>query len=311
VKGIANRIKEKLFNPASIFKSIALRFLESYPSHILSDKLFLELRYYILLGEKMNLRNPKNINEKLQWLKLYNRNPGYTKMADKYGVRSYIANTIGEKYLIPLLGVWDNFDMIDFDSLPSQFVIKCTHDSGSVVICHNKSEFDRQSAKREIEWHLKRNYFYHGREWQYKDIKPKIIIEQLMRDDSGISLKDYKVFCFNGEPKLIEVDINRFANYTRNYYSPDWKYQFLEDGDGCPSDYGFELEKPEILDLMLLFSRKLSFNIPYLRIDWYINKTAIYFVELTFFDGNGLVSYKPSEWRETMGEWLTLPKFDK
>jgi hypothetical protein len=258
------------------------------------------------VGKRLNLKKPQTFNEKLQWLKLYDRNPLYTQMSDKYSVREYIANTIGEKYLIPLLGVWDSPDKIEFESLPRQFVLKCTHDSGSILICHDKSNFDVMAMKKKIEKRLRYDYYYHGREWCYKKIMPRIIAEKYMADESGTMLKDYKVFCFNGEPKLVEVDIGRFSNHIRNFYSPEWNYQFLE--NDCPTDPNITIEKPVKLDEMLFLSSKLSIGIPQVRIDWYSIQQNIYFGEFTFYDGNGFNNYNPPEWNKLLGDWVQLPK---
>jgi hypothetical protein len=258
-----------------------------------------------MMGKRLDLKRPKTFNEKLQWLKLYDRNPMYIQMSDKYKVREYIAATIGKEYLIPLLGVWDSAGKIDFDSLPRQFVLKCTHDSGSIIICHDKNNFDTDLAKKKLKKRLNYNYYYHGREWCYKNITPGIIAEKYMTDESGTMLKDYKVFCFNGESKLIEVDIDRFSNHIRNFYSPEWNYQLLE--NDCPTDSKILIERPNQLKRMILLSNDLSKGIPQVRIDWYSVGQNIYFGEFTFYDGNGFNNYNPPEWDELFGNWIILP----
>ena len=189
------------------------------------DKYYLKKWYKFKTGKELNLKNPQSFNEKLQWLKLYDRNPNYSKMVDKYEVRQYIKKKIGEEHLIPLVGgPWKNFEDIDFTKLPDQFVLKCTHDSGSVEICKNKKEFDIEKVRKKFNYTLKRNYYYYGREWPYKNVKPRIIAEKYLLDDSGIEPKDYKIFNFNGEPRIIQVDLDRFANHRHNYYTTKWEF---------------------------------------------------------------------------------------
>ena len=179
--------------------------------NFLPDETILKIKFKDRIGKELNLKKPKTFNEKLQWLKLYDRNPAYTKLVDKYEVRKHIAKTIGQEYLIPLLGVWDTFEDINFSKLPNQFVLKCTHDSGGLIICTDKNRLDIDAARKKINKCLKRNYYYPGREWPYKNVKPRIICEKYMVDESGTELKDYKFMCFNGEVKCIFVCLNRNA----------------------------------------------------------------------------------------------------
>ena len=274
-------------------------------SYIIPDKIFLYIQFRYRTKCKLNLKNPISFNEKIQWLKLYDRKPEYTIMSDKYEVRNFIRDKIGEKYLIPLIDVYETFDDIKFDTLPEQFVIKCTHDSGSILFCRDKQSFNIKKARNYLSKALKTNYFYHGREWAYKNIKPRIIVEKYMVDESGTELKDYKLFCFNGEPKLIQVDFERFANHKRNFYTPDWEYvNIIND---CPPNPDIDFEKPLHLSLMLDLSVKLSVNIPLLRVDFYSIYDKILLGELTFYDGNGMNSYEPPEWNTILGQWLKLP----
>lgn len=188
------------------------------------DRLYLEWMYEIRMGERLHLDHPVTFNEKLNWLKLYDRRDAYTQMADKYAVRKYIVDKIGEEYLIPLLGVWDCAEDIDMDALPGQFVLKCTHDSASVIICKDKASFDWDAAREQLSTSLTTNYFYPSREWPYKNIVPCILAEQYMVDESGTELKDYKIYNFGGEPALIQVDFGRFVHHERNLYDLDWNY---------------------------------------------------------------------------------------
>lgn len=187
----------------------------------MKDENYLKLIYKAIMGKKLNLDNPKTFNEKLNWLKLYDRNPIYTKMVDKYEAKKYAANVIGEKYIIPTLGIYDGFDDIDFNKLPNQFVMKCTHDSGGLIICKDKSRLDIKISKKKINKFLKRKYFYLWREWPYKNVKPRIIIEDFMIDNKTNELRDYKFFCFNGKVKFFKIDFNRDTNHQANYYDRD------------------------------------------------------------------------------------------
>ena len=272
----------------------------------LPDKIYSKLLFRKKFGYKLNFKNPVTFNEKLQWLKLYDRKDIYTTMVDKYEVKKYVANIIGEKYVIPTLGLYNKFEDINFDKLPNQFVIKCTHDSGGIVICKNKKKFDIMQAKEKISRSLSRNFYYYGREWPYKNVRPRIIIEKYMEDESKVELKDYKIFCFNGEPKLIMVDTGRFTDHKRNVY--DIKWNKINMSINFPNDATKNQIKPKKLEELVELSRKLSYDIPFVRTDFYIIKEDIYFGELTFFPGSGFQSIQPVEWQEILGSWLNLPK---
>lgn len=296
------KLKRFLENPHRVFSVLANRGLLNWQS----DERFLKLQFRARMGKPLNLKEPRTFNEKLQWLKLYDRKPEYTQMVDKYEVKAYVAKLIGEEYIIPTLGVWDRFEDIDFDVLPAQFVLKCTHDSGGLVICKDKSKLDKAAAKAKIEKSLKRNYYLSGREWPYKNVKPRIIAEKYMVDESGIELKDYKVFCYNGQPKAVQVDFDRFIEHKRNVYSPQW--ELLDVGIQYPRDPNRIIEKPKKLEEMLRLAERLSTGIPHIRTDFYIIKDKIYFGELTFYHGSGYEKFTPEEWDVTFGSWIRLPK---
>lgn len=270
------------------------------------DRLWIRIKFICRMQKNPNLKKPKTFNEKIQWLKLYNRNPEFSAMVDKYEVKKLISEKIGEEYLIPTLGIWDKIEDIDFDSLPEQFVLKCTHDSGGLVICKDKRELDIEAAKRKIKSSLDTNYYWHGREWPYKNVKGRIIAEKYMVDESGVELKDYKVFNFNGEPKLIQVDFNRFIRHTKNIYDTEWKY--LDVAINYPTDPDVEIKKPECLDKMLELAKVLSRNHPFLRTDFYVINGKIYFGELTFSPGSGFMKITPESFDLKMGSWITLPE---
>ena len=272
---------------------------------MIPDKMWLQIKYVVRMGKFPNLNHPKTFNEKIQWLKLHNRKPEFSAMVDKYEVKKLIAEQIGEEYLIPTLGVWDKIEEVDFDTLPNQFVIKCTHDSGGLVICKDKQNLDLEKAKKKISSSLSNNYYWHGREWPYKSVKPRIIAEQYMVDESGVELKDYKIFNFGGEPKLIQVDFNRFVKHTKNIYDTQWNYQNV--AINYPTDPNVDIKKPECLDKMLELARELSKGIPFLRTDFYVINGKIYFGELTFSPGSGFMKMTPESFDLEMGSWIPLP----
>lgn len=271
----------------------------------LTDKAYLSLMYEARLGKKMDWNYPRTFNEKLQWLKLYNRNPEYSVMADKYAVRDYISRTIGSEYLIPMIGVWDKFEDIDFSKLPDRFVLKCTHDSGSVFICKDKNEMDKEKAKTKINDALKTNYYYHGREWPYKDIKPRVICEEYLSETDSPP-EDYKVLCFSGKAKLIEVHIDRFKNHCLNMYYAGWrktKTGFLKSDKISTA----ESEKPKQFEAMIQLSEKLASGISHVRIDWFIVSSKLYFGEITFFESSGFNDYANEKDDYLLGSWIELP----
>ena len=274
--------------------------------NFLPDRLLLKLLFRIRMGHKLDLKNPQTFNEKLQWLKLYNRSPEYVKMVDKYEVKKYVAEQIGEQYIIPTLGVWDKFEDIDFDSLPDQFVLKCTHDSGGLVICRDKSSFDKAAAQLKIDNCLKRNYYWYGREWPYKNVKPRIIAEKYMVDSSGTDLKDYKFWCFNGEAKIVLTCAERFSDslLKENFYDLNWQLLDLQRPSHSNTEY--PISRPERLEKMISLSEDLSKGMPFLRVDFYEVDHAIYFGELTFFPASGLSPFVPEAWDVTLGEWINL-----
>ncbi|MCD7717143.1 MAG: glycosyl transferase [Lachnospiraceae bacterium] len=299
-------LKFYLHNPKSIYTFLSTRGLLDW----MPDTWYLKMAYRINIGKKLNLKTPQTFCEKIQWLKLHDRRPEYTLMVDKYEAKKYVADKIGEKYIIPTLGVWDSFDDIDFDALPNQFVLKCTHDSGGLVICTDKNRFDKMVAKRKIVKSLSREYYRIGREWPYKCVKHRIIAEQYMTDNTQLNgkndLTDYKFYCFNGEPKFLYVSLGLQDHSTAliSYLTLDWQFApFQRD------DYkNFEKlpPKPSNFDEMLLVARKLSENIPFLRVDLYEIDDAVYFSELTFSPTSGFMPFKPDMWEYIVGEWISL-----
>lgn len=283
-------------------------FMQSPWAVILTDRTHIKMRYKLKMGKKLNLKNPKTFNEKLQWLKLYDRKPIYTTMVDKYAAKQYVAERIGEEYIIPTLGVWDNFDDIDFTELPNQFVLKCTHDSGGLVICRDKSRFDIETAKAKLEKSQKRNYFLVHREWPYKNVPHKIIAEQYMEDTKTEELRDYKFFCFDGVAKALFIATDRQKEGEEvkfDFYDMDFKHLGFMQGH---PNAAVSPAKPETFDEMRQLAEKLSKGIPHLRVDFYEVNGKAYFGELTFSHFSGMVPFNPEEWDETFGSWIKLPE---
>ena len=270
----------------------------------LPDKLYLKWKYKLLIGKKLDLKNPKLLSEKLQWLKLYNRNPEYTKMVDKYEVRNYIENKLGKQYLIPLVGVYDKFDDIDFDKLPNKFVIKCTHDSGGLVICKDKNTLNMKAAKKKINKFMKRNYYKVHREWPYKNVKPRIVIEKYIENKDKSDLLEYNIFCFNGIPKLVSVCYgDKEKNRFNDFYDSDFNKLDLK----CIYNASnVILDKPKQFDKMKEIASILSKDIPHLRVDFYLCNNKIYLGELTFFHFAGFTKFEPKNYEITLGDYLKL-----
>ena len=275
----------------------------------LPDAAYLKGCFRAKMGYKLNLKNPQTFNEKLQWLKLYDRNPAYTQMVDKYAVREYIKNTIGEEYLIPLLGVWDSFDEIDFDELPNQFVLKTNHDSGTVVICKDKKTFDVNATREKINKRIDYNYYHLWREWPYKNVKPKIIAEKCMSSPGADDLTDYKFMCFNGEVKCEFTCTNRRSMEGLNvtFFDTDWNVLPFE--RHYPADKN-EIEKPAMFSEMLSLSEVIAKDLKcsFVRMDFYEIEGKIYFGEFTLYPGTGMEEFTPIEWDYTLGSWITLPE---
>lgn len=272
---------------------------------ILPDKMYIKRKYKKRMGKDVDLKHPKTYTEKIQWLKLYDRRPEYTTMVDKYSAKQYVADIIGEEYIIPTLGVWNSFEEIDFVSLPNQFVLKTTHDSGGLVVCKDKNHLDLVEAKRKIEQSLNCNYYLHGREWAYKNVKPRIIAEKYLEDRVVNDLIDYKFYCFDGKARAMYVAQGRPNNTRFDYF--DIEFNHLPLKYGCPNSE-YPISKPSEYDEMVSIAEKLSKGIPHIRVDLYDVEGHIYFGELTLADGNGMTPFEPEEWDKIFGDWITLPK---
>lgn len=291
--------------PYKLFIYVAMHF-GYFPK--MKDETYVKLAYRAFAGKRLDLTNPQTYDEKLQWLKLYDRNPIYTTMVDKYAVKKYVADIIGSQYIIPTLGIWEHFDDIDFDQLPDQFVLKCTHDSGGLVIVHDKSKMDMVAAKEKLEKSLKRNYFWGGREWPYKNVPPRIIAEKYMEDSTDKELRDYKFYCFDGYVKALLLATNRQGEGGAFFDYFDSDFNHLNLTNHWHKNAPTVPHKPKCFDEMLRLAKILSQNIPHVRVDFYEVNGQVYFGELTFYDMAGLLKIHPSEWEIEWGDLIKLPE---
>lgn len=280
-----------------------------YFLRFLPDELYVRLYYFLRFKRILNLKNPKSYNEKLNWLKFNDRNPIYSIIVDKFLNREYIKGIIGEQYLVPLLGVWDNFDDIDFEKLPEKFVLKCNHDSGGLVICTDKNMLNMKEARSKIESSLECNFYYIGREWQYKHIKPRIICEELL-GDGIVPPADYKFSCFNGKPDNVMVCYGRETGTTKYYFfDMDWNLKRYN-GWGKKAPENFTLPKPQNFDEMVRIAEMLSKPFYYSRIDLYNIDGKIYFGEVTLCPNSGFDANITEETDLLFGNKLKLPLLD-
>lgn len=272
---------------------------------IFGDEIYVRVEYFIVFGKRLRLKNPQTYSEKLQWLKLHEGDPIYTRMVDKAEAKKYVTEIIGEEYIIPTYGVWNHFDEIDFDKLPDLFVLKTTHDSGGVIICKDKKTLDKNAAKVKLEKSLKNDYYYTSKEWPYKNVVPRIIAEKYMEDESG-ELCDYKLFCFDGKMKALFIATDRFTSGEETKFDFfDENFNHLPFTNGHPNATK-PIKKPESFQQMKDLAEKLSQKIPHVRVDFYCTNGKIYFGELTFFHWGGFKRFEPEEWDFKFGEWFKL-----
>lgn len=277
----------------------------SYLSPLIPDKLYLKIFHRLYLGYCLDLKHPKTYQEKQQWLKLYNRKPEYTVMADKVKAKEWVANKIGEEHIIPTIGVWKDPAEIDFDALPDKFVLKCNHNSGlGMCICKDKKKLDIDKVKRELLKGIKQNYFLHAREWPYKDIPRRIFAEKFMADGNNTDLTDYKFFCFDGEPFMMYVSQDNAENTTTDFF--DMNYNRLPIRMKDPNSKN-PPSKPSKFEEMKAFARILSKGIPHVRVDFYVINDFVYFGEMTFFHNAASTKVYPNEWNYKLGDMIKLP----
>lgn len=269
------------------------------------EERIIKIMYKIKMNKDIDLEKPTTFNEKMQWLKLYDRKDEYTIMVDKYEARNYIADKVGKEYLVPLLGVWDNFDEISFDDLPNQFVLKTTHDSGGVIVCQNKSELNWEKARKKINKCLKTNYYYRGREYPYKNIKPRIIAEKYLASPEG-DLKDFKIMCFNGKPKIILTCSERFydSGLKLDFFDTEWNHL-----DVCrpkASNSSHKIERPTHLEEMLFISKEIAKDMSFVRVDFFEVNNKIYLGEITLYPSSGFEAFVPESFDNILGNILEL-----
>lgn len=294
--------KQKMRKKGRVFSRAFAHFARTHECRFLSDELYLKLSYKGNTGRKLNLDDPQRYTEKLQWMKIYDHNPLYTTMVDKAAAKEWATEIIGAEHVIPTLGVWERFEDIDFGKLPNRFVLKCTHDSHSVIVCKEKRSFDIDSVQKKLSTALKREYFYEGRQWPYKNVPPKIIAEQYMEDETTGDLRDYKFFTFNGEPKVMYIATGRETGETYgDFFDMDFNHLDLcidhKTAPVCP-------EKPVCFEDMKQAAAILSKGTPQVRVDFYEVNGQFYFGEMTFFHCSGFVNFHPDGWDEIFGGWM-------
>ena len=279
-----SRIKKAIKSPYYAIGNIMYR----HCPHLMSDKFYTKIKWRKCMGYNLNLRSPRSFNEKLQYLKLYDRNPLYTTLVDKYLVKQWVAEKIGNQYVIPTLAVYDSVEEIDLNARPNQFVLKCNHDSGSIVICKDKSSFDFQAAKEKLDAAVKTNYFWETREWPYKNVKPRIIAEEYREDASG-ELRDYKVYAVNGRCDYVMLCFDRSKGKPKFlFYDREWNLQKELSSYGMLKGDSINIEKPHNLDKFFEFAQLLSQGIPFVRVDFYEADDQLFFGEMTFYPSSGL-----------------------
>ena len=289
-----------------VFGFLTRRLIQHELLNWLPDKPYIRLLYRSFTGKKLDLDDPRRYNEKLQWLKLYDRKPEYTRMVDKYEAKSYVADIIGEEYIIPTLGVWDDPEKIDFDALPDKFVLKSTHDSGGIQIVDKKKGYDKKKIISYFKKRLRHGTYQVQREWPYKNVPRRVIAEQYMEDEKTKELRDYKFFCFDGEVKALFIATDRQSDKPTAFDFFDTDFNWIDLRHGHPNAEK-KPEKPENFELMKRLASKLSQGFCQLRVDLYEINGRVYFGELTFFHHGGVVPFDPDEWDIKFGEWIKLP----
>lgn len=298
-----NTLKYFLRYPGRLISALGIKGKLNF----LPDRTYLSIIFRPEMGYAPNFDAPRSFNEKMQWLKLYDRKPEYSRMVDKYGVREHVAEKIGEGYLIPLVGgPWNSPEEIDFDALPEQFVLKTTHDSGGVIVCRDKSSFNTENAKRWLGGRLGRNYFWGGREWPYKNVQPRIIAEKYMQDEDSLNLPVYKILCFGGHPRIFQtIQNDKTQQESIDYFDVNWN--LLDMRQSYPNS-PVPIAKPDTLDEMLRLAERLSEGHAFLRTDFYNINGKVYFSEITFYSDGGFGKFDPPEWDEKLGSWIELPE---
>ncbi len=299
-----NKVKRYIRDP---YYALGNDMIQKCP-HLMSDKFYLSVLWRIQMGYELDWKHPKTFSEKLQWLKLYDRKSVYTTMVDKYRAKQWIAERIGEQYIIPTLAVYKSVDEIDLDQLPDRFVLKCNHDSGSVVICRDKSNFDLEAAKQKLGIALRKNFYWEAREWPYKSVKRRIFAEQFLEEPRWKVPVDYKFFCFNGEPRIFQIclDRNDTEGAVLTFYDTEGNLLGIKD-KYHPRVSETVIFLPSQLHDMLRISRILAKSFAFLRVDFYEIAGNVYCGELTFYENGGYCEFTPEKYNRIMGDWIKLP----
>lgn len=287
----------------------AKQYLVSFVNRVfvfLPDRLFLKVKFRVIAGYRLNLTNPQTFNEKLQWLKLNDFHAEYTEMVDKVAAKEFVKRKLGNSYVIPTIGVWNSLEDINWDALPDKFVLKNAGDSGGVVICHDKSQLDVSGLYKKLNSLSAYQFYRITREYPYKDVPRRYIAEEFLVDESGYELKDYKFFCFNGIPKYVQVDFDRFSGHKRNIYDIDWNFIDLQ--IEYPNSPSRQIDKPANFEEMVQVACILSKGVPHVRVDLYNVNGRIYFGELTFYHGSGMEHFIPKIWDYKFGKLIELPQ---
>ena len=298
---ILNYIK----HPVNLIDSLVKNFGQWLP-----DSTYIKLRYRCQMGKRLNLKNPQTFQEKLQWLKLHDRNPEYTKMVDKVLVKDYVSSVIGPEYVVPLLGVWDRPEDIDWDALPDRFVLKTNHSGGNtgVVICRDKKTFDRETAIKRLNASLQNDVYRGLREWPYKNIKKKVFAEEFLEAAPSVrDLPDFKWYCFDGEPKYCQVIQDRTTKETIDFFDTEWNHQEFVGLNPAAGPAAVTPSRPKHLEEQVAIARKLSQGMPFSRIDLYEIGEKEYFGEITLYPASGFGEFNPSQYSEILGKMLSLP----
>jgi len=299
-KKVAKSVKDFMKNPGLLFISLS----HHGWWHWMDDETYLKIAFRCKMGKKLSLTHPVTFNEKLQWLKLHDRNPLYITMVDKYEAKKYVAGIIGDEYIIPTLGVWERFEDIDFDALPDQFVLKATHDSGGLLICKDKRTLNVSAAKNKFNKILSRSYYWGQREWPYKNVIPRIIAEKYMEEENG-ELNDYKFFCFSGKARFFKIDFDRHIEHHANYYDVDGN--LLPFGEAAyPPVPARDLAMSKNLKKMIELAETLSDGMRFLRVDFYEANGHIFFGELTFYPVAGCGRYTNDQWDKKIGDLVDI-----
>lgn len=293
-------LKEKGFFWGQLIKTL---------SPLFDDKRYLQLLFKLRMGYELDLQNPKTYSEKLQWLKLYDRNPLYTELVDKHLVKAYVSDRVGSKYVIPELGLWDSPKHIEWEKLPKSFVLKTTHGGGNtgVVVCKNKDELDKKTALRKLEKSMRQDLYRDSREWPYKNIPRRILAEEYIEDSATQELRDYKFFCFNGDVKFLFVGSDRQKvgeDVKFDFFDKDYNHLIIKQGH---PNSAILPSKPSCFEEMKDVARKLSQGIPHVRVDLYEANGRVLFGEMTFYHFGGMVPFEPNKWDEVFGDMIELP----